>query len=499
MKILSVPQIREAERYTIEHEPISSLDLMERAASAAFEHLKTKYSETESFYIFCGIGNNGGDGFVIARMLLQNGFDVKVFWLCFTENVSPDCRTNYERLIRLNDSVVTILSVDDAAIIAEDNFMFPDAETDCIIIDAIFGSGLSRPVSEEYAPVFELINNSHHRIISIDMPSGLFGDISSDENTPIIKADETLTFQIPRLSFFFPDNYQYVGDFITFNIGLDKGYIDNANTDNLLINNRMYNAIRKPRKKFDHKGKFGHALLIAGSYDKCGAAILAAKGCMRSGVGLLTVDVPKSCQIALNISLPEAMCDSLDNPDLDFNKFTSIGIGPGIGTNEYALNKFEMLLSKCDENTKLVIDADGLNLLSQNKMLFDLLPENTILTPHPKEFARLFGEYPNDYERIIAQKELSAKYNVIIVYKTAHTSISMPDGRMYFNSTGNPGMATAGSGDVLTGMITGLLSRGYPPEDAAILGVYLHGLAGDKASVVVGQESLIASDIVSYL
>ena len=331
------------------------------------------------------------------------------------------------------------------------------------------------------------------------MPSGLFGDISSDENTPIIKADETLTFQIPRLSFFFPDNYQYVGEFITFNIGLDKGYIDNANTDNLLINNRMYNAIRKPRKKFDHKGKFGHALLIAGSYDKCGAAILAAKGCMRSGVGLLTVDVPKSCQIALNISLPEAMYDSLDNPDLDFNKFTSIGIGPGIGTNEYALNKFEMLLSKCDENTKLVIDADGLNLLSQNKMLFDLLPENTILTPHPKEFARLFGEYSNDYERIIAQKELSAKYNVIIVYKTAHTSISMPDGRMYFNSTGNPGMATAGSGDVLTGMITGLLSRGYPPEDAAILGVYLHGLAGDKAATVIGQESLIASDIVSYL
>ena len=504
MKILSISQIREADKYTVNNEPISSVDLMERAANAAFNYIVKKYYLSQNFCVFCGIGNNGGDGFIIARMLLQHGYKVKVYWIRFADNISEDCRINYLRLNDIDSSIISIVTHSDYKYDFKDIFCSEYPEN--VTIDAVFGSGLSRPLDVSYSSVIDAINNSSSIVLSIDIPSGLFGDISTISNNTdslVVEATETISFQVPKISFFFPENYCYVGDFAIVNIGLDEKYMNSVMTDYMLIDNELCSVLRKTRLKFDHKGIFGHAMLIAGCVEKFGAAIMAAKSCMKSGVGLLSVDIPEMCYLAMNISLPEAMIADIDDVCNTNAHYQSIGIGPGIGVTDESLRKLQSVLEICvkseqteEHPVKLIIDADGLNLLSLHKELLDKLPSQTILTPHPKEFERLFGTFQCDSDRIAFQKSMSAKYNVIIIYKTAHTAISMPNGKMYFNSTGNPGMATAGSGDVLTGLITGLLARGYTPQEAAVLGVFSHGLAGDMAATKHGLESMNAIDII---
>ncbi len=341
------------------------------------------------------------------------------------------------------------------------------------------------------------------KIIAIDIPSGLMGEDNSENNLEnIVKADYTLTFQFPKISFLFAENEPYVGEFEVLPIGLHpEGIAKTPSNFHLLEADDIQKLIPK-RSRFSHKGTFGHALLIAGSYGKMGAAVLSSKACLRSGVGLLTTHIPRLGYTILQTAVPEAMTsvdqhDSMFTELPDLEPFSAIGAGPGLGTKS---NSEKALLSLL-ENAKvpLVLDADALNILSKNKEWLEKLPENSILTPHPGEFKRLAGEAANSYENIQKQIGFSEKYKVIVVLKGAFTSISTPDGKLYFNSTGNPGMATAGSGDVLTGIILSLLAQGIAPKNAAITGVHLHGLAGDLTAKEKSEISLIAGDIVEFL
>ena len=491
MKIFKSSIVREADAYTIEHEPISSIDLMERAAGKCFKYISDKF-ENEDYYIFAGPGNNGGDGLVVARLLAGAGKNVNVYIVKFTDKFSDDFKINLQRLEEQNKASVKELN----AI----NF-FPSINEDAIIIDAIFGSGLSRPVEGFPAEVIHKINSSKAYTIAIDIPSGLFGeDNSQNIKANIVKANLTLTFQFPKLSFLLPDNYEFVGDFEILDIGIHKEFIDRAETKCFYVTKDDIKL--KKREKFAHKGNFGHCFLYAGSYGKTGAAVLSAKACLESGAGLLTTYIPQTSYQIMQTSVNEAMCISFNDiensfvvPDME--NFNTIAIGPGIGTNRLSLAILDSLIQKA--GSPMVIDADGLNLLANNKRLLKQLPVNSILTPHPGEFKRLVGEYQNDTEKLDKLQSFAKEYKLIVLLKGAHSVVALPDGRLYFNSTGNPGMATAGSGDVLTGIIASLLAQGYNPLQAAVFGCFIHGKAGDFAAEEFSYESLTAGKIIGNI
>lgn len=491
MKILTAQQIKQADEFTIKHEPISSINLMERAATKCVEWLKNKYNSEKSFAIFCGVGNNGGDGLVIARLLVKNNYSVKVFVVEFSKIYSPDFKINLKKLKKTNVELVNL---------SENNFQFKIAP-DFIVIDAIFGSGLNKPINGFVAEIIHQINLCE--IVSIDIPSGLFCENNQNNNLKnIVNANYTLTFEQPKLAMMFPQNNVFCGECTVLPIGLHPDFIKTLETSYFFTTKQDVKGLVLPRQKFSHKGTYGHALLVAGSLGKMGAAVLSSKSCLRSGVGLLTVHVPTVGLQVLQTAVPEAMC-SVDEETNYFTaiknteKYQAIGIGPGIGLEKQTQNALKLLI----QNTVLsmVIDADAINILAENKTWLAFLPNFSILTPHHKEFERLVGKWSNDEERLKLQIDFSAKNNVIVVLKGAFTSISTPLGNVYFNSSGNPGMATAGAGDVLTGVITSLMAQGYEPENAAILGVYLHGVAGDLAKEQMGEISLIASDIVEQL
>jgi ADP-dependent NAD(P)H-hydrate dehydratase / NAD(P)H-hydrate epimerase len=493
MKILTCEQIRRVDQFTINHEPVFSVDLMERAAAAAFLWLKEHFGKFGKVKIFVGPGNNGGDGLAIARMLADEGIDVSVYVFSAIEKLSPDAFVNYNRLVLQGKVELLII----------DSPVFPEILEDDIVIDALFGSGLSRPLDGWAAQIVERINQHNAVVVSIDIPSGLFGeDNAHNKSDTIVKADYTLTFQMPKLAFFFAENADYVGNLSMLDINLSREAIGMEDSFYSLNMPADISALLKKRGQFSHKGIFGHALLIAGSYGKMGAAVLASGACLRTGVGLLTVQIPKVGYDIMQISIPEAMvvADS-DNFQISempaTEKFSSVGIGPGIGTSEPTASVLLNIIS----NTKapMVLDADALNILSLHPEWIRKLPPNSIITPHPREFDRIAGPSVNGYERHLKQMEFSKINSVIVILKGAYTSITSPDGYCYFNPTGNPGMATAGSGDVLTGIVLSLLAQGYKPIDAACLGVYLHGLAGDLAVENLSEEALIASDIIKHL
>ncbi len=501
MKILSTVQVKEADKYTIEKEPILSIDLMERAASRAAEWIFSNIGAENDFAIFVGPGNNGGDGLVIARHIdkaqreknLTN--KVVVFVVKFTDKYSQDFKTNLDRLKNTNVQVHYITSAED----------FPRDLSDFVVIDAIFGSGLSRPAQGLPGEIIQKINQADKKlVISIDIPSGLFGEENYREPQNIVKADYTLTFEFPFLSFFFAENEEYVGEFVIIPIGIHPEFIRQVETNYFTIEKEDIRRLLRPRRKFSHKGNYGHGLLVAGHYGTMGAAILAARAAHRTGIGLLTAHLPSRCVDIMQVASPETIVQVDEQNDTvsayvqNLEKFNAIGIGPGIGLmQEPALLLRDLLIKAKDK--RFVIDADAITILGQNKDWLELLPPMSILTPHPKEFERIAGPSPNHYQRNRLQLEFSRKYNVIVVLKGAYTAITLPDGRCYFNTTGNPGMATGGSGDVLTGMILSFLAQGYEPEHAAMIGVYLHGLAGDIAADFNGYEALIPSDIIDFL
>ncbi len=505
MKILSVEQIRAADTYTIQHEPIASIDLMERA-SRVFVNWFCENFETGNFKvkIFCGLGDNGGDGLAIARMLQPLGYDLEVFVVKYSDKTSENFQINLKRL----EKQLTI------KVIENEQFKVGFIGND-LIIDALLGSGLSRSIEGLLKSVIEQINKSEATIISVDMPSGLFADKTNQATDAIIKATHTVAFQLPKLAFMLPQNDEFVGNWHVVDIGLHQDFIQNVETQYFYSLPEEVKKIIKSRKKFSHKGTFGHALLIAGSHGMMGAAVLSARACMRSGVGKLTVHSVKTGLPILQTLLPEAMYwEAWNNKSNDFiatnfhvddfsNRFQAVGVGPGIGVHGSIRMSLEKLCEICqDLAIPMVLDADALNNFSTEKGHLGMkkIPENSILTPHPKEFKSLIGKlWKNDYEKLAFLREFAVNRKLIVCLKGANTAVAFPDGTIHFNSSGNAGMATAGSGDVLTGVITALLAQGYEPKVAVILGVYQHGVAGDRAAEKYGMTSMMASDIVENI
>ena len=502
MKLFSAEEIRLWDQYTILHEPIASIDLMERAAGKCVDWLERNNYAENTFHIFCGKGNNGGDGLAIARMLAQRKSTVIVYILEFGHKGTDDFQTNLGRLHQYPE-------VDIRFIQTEDNFHEHNEHE--IIIDALFGSGLNRGLDGVTANLVRHINQSGCEIISIDIPSGLFTDRSSLREV-IVKANQTLSFQCVKLAFLVAENREFIGEAHILDIGLHPGFHHPAFSKYELIDNTFIQSIHKPRNRFGHKGNFGHALMVAGSYGKIGAAVLSAKACLRSGVGLLSCHIPKCGYTILQIAIPEAMVMTDFNSsfntriDDDLSKYKAIGIGPGIGT----ATETKTMMREIFENyrTPVVLDADALNIIASQKDMFKLIPAGSILSPHPKEFERLFGETANEFDRIELALQKAKEFNIIIVLKGHHTFIATPGGtashddlagRGFFNTTGNAGMATGGSGDVLTGILTGLLAQGYTPAETAISGVYIHGFAGDLAAEKRSMEAMIAGDITEHL
>ncbi len=494
MKILSTDQIRLADQYTIENEPIASIDLMERAATELFGWIRQRLNPDSRVMIFAGMGNNGGDGLALARLLFEQGHQSTVYLVKYTSNMSADCAENLSRLQEYTTvKVHEILSEED----------FPEIGNHSIVVDAIFGSGLNKAVSGFTAELIRWINDADPLVIAIDIPSGLFADqpLKSPKDQ-VIHADYTLTFQLPKLAFLLPENDLFVGRWEVLPIGLHPDFINQTETENQLILPEQARGLLRNRPKFSHKGTYGHALLIAGSETKTGAAILASRACLRAGAGLLHVHLPAASVVPMQTAFPEAMISRDASKSCfsrlpDLSPYQAVGVGPGLGTDTSTAAALKLLIQEC--KVPMVFDADALNLLAENKTWLAFLPPNTILTPHPKEFERLTSAFDNGFERLGLQRKLAMRHKIIVLVKGAHTTICLPDGKCYFNTTGNPGMATAGSGDVLTGIILGLLAQGYSPAKAALLGVYLHGLAGDLAAEKSGMESLIASDIIAQL
>ena len=494
IKIFSTDKVRELDKYTIQNEPISSIDLVERAANAFTSEFCRRYSKQNRIIVFAGQGNNGADALAISRLLIDAGYRVETYLFNRYMQLSNECELNKQRLLSMENIEFTEVIYD---------FEPPILEKQDIIIDGLFGSGLNRPLTGGFAAMVKYINQSESTIVSIDIPSGLFGE-DNQKNDPeaIIRADLTLSFGFPKLSFQLPENAEYVGEWKVLDILLHPEAIANTATSYFQVTENDIASVFHPSNRFSHKGTFGHALLIAGSRGKIGAAILAAQACLKSGTGLLTVHVPQRGEQILQTAFPEAMVDLDPNQDhfsyvSDIRPFSAIGIGPGLGKHADSAKALEHLLQTTEE--PVVLDADALNLIAANKNILKHVPARSILTPHPKEFDRIAGESNNSYERLLKAKDFAVNHQVCVVLKGAYTATCTTSGNVYFNSSGNPGMATAGSGDVLTGIILGLLAQGMEPETAAVVGVFLHGTAGDLAAVYQSEESMIASDIINML
>ncbi|MBI3503083.1 MAG: NAD(P)H-hydrate dehydratase [Bacteroidetes bacterium] len=496
MKILSSEEIRKADAYTIKHELIKSINLMERAAKECVRWLINSSVRKEDIKIFCGLGNNGGDGLAIARLLATQCYMVEIYIVRYADKCSEDFLSNEKRLKnkkRIKVHNITSAKQLQSIIINQSS----------ILIDAVFGSGLNKPVEGLAKEAINFINQSKCFVVSIDIPSGLFLEENKyDKDSAVVRANHTLTFHVPKMAFMFHESEKYVGDFSILNIGLNEAFISSLPSKNYFATIEDVRKILTPRNKFSHKGTFGHALIVSGSYGKMGACVLASRASISSGAGLVTAHIPKCGYEILQTANPEVMVevDSSEKIISDTfhpEKYNAIGIGPGIGTEKETQSALKVLIQ--NSKVPLVLDADALNILSENKTWISFLPKNSILTPHPGELKRLIGESENDFQNLQKQKEFSIKHGVYVVLKRAYTCITCPDGEVYFNSPGNPGMATAGSGDVLTGIITGLLAQGYDSKQASVLGVYLHGLAGDIAAENLSEESLIARHIIEFL
>ncbi len=477
------------DRYTINHESITNLQLMDKAALACVEWILKHIPQTSPLAILCGNGNNGGDGLAIARILVHYAYNISVY-VDTSSTKSDEYNTNYERLLSL--ATVKIFEIEKCLPLS--------LAKKSVVIDCIFGIGLNRPITGLWQQVVNSINQSQCKIVSIDIPSGLVADPSTnnkpEKNASIIKANYTLTFQIPKQSMLLQGWGDYCGDLIIIDIGLSPNFMAKNQTENFLISLPSIKERFLKRIKFSHKGTYGHALIVAGNKGKCGAAILSAMACMKSGAGLVTVHTPSECHIPIYSSIPEVMIEETEIELLDMSHYSAIGIGPGIGYHSIQVSLLRKIFAHC--KCPFVLDADALNIISQNPDEFSVLA-NTILTPHPKEFDRLVGGSANAYERLKKAQKFAMDKKCIVVLKGAHTSICCPDGNVYFNSSGNAGMATAGAGDVLTGIITSLLAQGYSSINAAIIGVCIHGAAGDNAANQKSVTGLLASDIIDNL
>ena len=495
MKIFTASQTRELDQYTIEHEPIASIDLMERAATAISNEIKNDFGKQTPIVVFAGHGNNGGDALAVARMLANDGYKVAVYLFNTSGHLSTECEINKKRLVECK-RIERFTEV-------TQEFDPPQLTADSVIIDGLFGSGLNKVLTGGFASLARYINASPSKVVSIDIPSGLMAENNTyNIRANIVKADITLTLQQKKLSFFFVENQQFLGEVRTLDIGISREGMEQTKATYNIIEESHIRKRMIGRGAFVHKGQMGDALLVAGSKGMCGAAILAAKACYRSGVGKLTVRTPHTNTPIMQVAVPEAIVNPDNNEHhfsepMDTENFDAVGIGPGLGQSDDT--SVAMIAQLRRTQCPIVMDADALNIIGNRKAWIQQLPKGIIMTPHAKELDRMQGNSTDSYERLQKARDLAQHIQGYIILKGHYSALCMPDGDVFFCPTGNAGMATAGSGDVLTGVITALLARGYKPDDAAMVGMYLHGLAGDIAAERIGMESLMASDIIDYL
>lgn len=468
--LISSAQMRKADEFTIANKPITSLQLMEQAANAFVKRFLEDFTNPATeIVVFCGKGNNGGDGLTIARLLISKGFeDVTVNVVDFSEKQSDDFKANLQLL---EDKKIEVFFVT-----APDQVYVPKK---AIIIDAIFGSGLNKPLQGDFASLIANINSLGNKIYAVDVPSGFFSEGELSENYNGIKAYKTISFQLPKINFFFPESAHATQSFETVKIGLDKKYLKNVASDFFLTEQKEIEKLLKPRRLFSHKGTYGHALIIAGNENTMGAALLCSMACLHAGAGLTTACIPQSGLIALNTLLPEVMAIPRDKETKieDGDRFDVIAVGPGLGISPNHKQLIENILAL---DKPMVIDADALNMLATQKECLKNIPKNSVLTPHVKEFDRVFGEHKNWWQRVETAKGKAKELKTVIVLKNQFTFVCLPDGTVHINPTGNPAMAQGGMGDALTGIIVSFIAQGYPAAEAAILGCYLHGAAGDS-------------------
>lgn len=493
MKIFSAAQLYEADKTTVEKQKITSADLMERAGTQIFQWLHQRLNGAPvPIHIFCGIGDNGGDGLVVGRLLIEHGYNVIVYVVNCSDKRSKNFLLNYDKIKNVTKNWPLLMKGEDD---------FPEINSEDIIVDAIFGIGLNRCPGGWVKKLIQYLNESKAFKLAVDIPSGLYSNAPLEDKEAVLKANHTLTFQAPKLAFFLPETAVFAPSFDVLDIGLDLEFLHNAEPLAQLISKPEAQRFYQAREKFGHKGTYGHALIVAGSYGKMGAAVLSTTAAFRIGAGMVTAFVPKCGYNILQTAIPEAMVITdneeafLSDISFDFEP-SAIGVGMGIGKNKATVEALKKLFT--DSEIPFVIDADALNNISENKDLLKLLPKNSVLTPHPGELKRLIGEWKNDYDKFEKVKKFSEKHEVVVVIKGAYT-ITVYGDKLYINTTGNPGMATAGSGDSLSGVITGLLSQGYDPLLASVFGVYMHGMAGDIASEQMGFEAVMAGDIIDNL
>lgn len=496
--VMSVPETRQCEHYVIDNEPIASIDLMERAGVACSREIQQIVRNTpqKPCYVFCGTGNNGGDGLVIARTLHRafSDLDITVVLCQSAEpHYSAEMQQNLERWsLIVNDSVHCNTLTFDAD-------TFPDLPEGSIVIDAIFGIGLSRPAQGVHAAAIRAINQSQAFVIAVDIPSGLYADQHTPHEQAIVMADLTISVQYAKTAFLLPSVYPFCGEIRIVDIQMIAPPCLEWTKERLTSD--TVRPLYKPLNPYAHKGSFGHGLLIAGSASMPGAVLLSASAAMRGGLGKLTVHTAARAANFIPSTLPEAILSVDENEQVVSripwqslqSNINAIALGPGLGTDRKTINVIKDVLDSV--KAPIILDADALNMLAENKTWLAYLPKHSILTPHFKEFERLAGPVANDFERIEKAQAFAQRYDIILILKGHHTLITMPDGHQFFNTTGNAGMGTAGSGDTLTGLLLALLAQGYSPAETALLGVYLHGLAGDIYVETHAPQSLIASDL----
>ncbi|MBC7555722.1 MAG: NAD(P)H-hydrate dehydratase [Chryseobacterium sp.] len=490
MKLFTSKQILELEKKTLIEDKITSLELMERAAEKFAKTIIADYRKSENIYIFCGNGNNGGDGFASARLLHYEFFNIKVFIDLKNQKYSESAEFNLNRIKK--NSGIEIYDFSEIK-----NFKIQKKD---IIVDALFGIGLNRKLSGKSEELIDILNEIDSVKVSVDIPSGLLSDEITPDNFTVFKADKTFSFQFWKKAFLYPETGKYCGDIKILDIGISKSWIEKESIHYHVIDEDLIKSIYKKRDDFSNKGDFGNSVIIAGSYGKIGAAVLATKAAMRSGSGLTFAISPECGYAVLQSTAPEAMFikggeNFIDTINLPKNAVC--GIGPGLGTGNETIKSVLNFLKSCIN--PLIIDADALNILSKNKSEFKSIPENSIITPHPKEFERLFGKTQNSFERTDLGLKMAKKFKIVIVLKDHHTQIITPQNEVFYNITGNSGMAKGGSGDTLTGILTSLLSQSYEPKNTAIFGVWLHGKAGDFAAHSNSKEAMLPADLVNNI
>lgn len=491
MKIFSSQTIKEIDKATCEAQGIDSLELMERAASAVCYEIVARFNPNQRIVVMAGPGNNGGDGLAVARMLFEQGYrKLEVFLFNVMGKLSHDCFEEKNRLTALEGVDFTEVTHD---------FQPPDLSEGDVVIDALFGSGLKGPLQKGFLTLVKYINDSGAFVVSIDVPSGLRGEWNENvSRRDMVHSNLTLTFQYPRLSFFFEENEQVLGDWKILDIELTDNKLV---SDFILVEERDVRPLLAKRGNFTNKRDFGSVLIFAGSAGMSGAAALSSRGALRSGAGLCTVHGPRVSMQVVQTVIPESMFepDRAENFISDmtvYHDHQAVVVGPGIGQDVKTMDALESLLKKYKK--PLIVDADALNCMARRPHLLSLLPNQSIITPHIGEFDRLFGEHANNEERLKKAIDMSKYYNIIIVLKGHFTATIRPTGRVFINSTGNPGMATPGSGDVLAGVIAAFLAQGLRPEQAASVGAFIHGMAGDLAVEKTGMYGLLASEIADH-